>query len=532
MIKLYEHQQSLEIEILNALKLKDKVLAQADTGFGKSVLIGSLAKKLNGRTLILTHREEILEQNMEWLDGAGLLIAKKNNVKLSHEVVISMVGTLYSRLKKYGASYIGDFDNIIIDEVHIQAFDKVLQYYSPKKIVGFTATPIINKTRTLTIDGEDYSQEVTFSETYDTIVVGALTRELIDNGYLVQEYNIVLQIPNISELKDSASNPDGYTTDSLNKVYNNSVSISVLLEALKSYCVGKKTLIFNSTTRNNIKIFETLQENGYNVRMFDSVNSSEKDRKKIVEWFRNERDAVLVGTNVFTTGFNVRDIEVVIMNRATKSLAFYLQIVGRGSRTTDKIYKPYFTFIDLGMNIERFGAWSQPRNWKDYFYPNPPKLKRAYDLLNIWECLSCGYYNIVGTLLTENGDIICNDCGEKKSTKIRTKQELLGTLTPITKLPLPSGKKIIQYTKYHNESTDFAFKLLDNRILQLFIHYKITAEYYTKKRTQLIQRVGKIYIPAYFAIIKSGLKGSRKKLSTQLERIKNKIDKYFDYGEN
>ena len=92
--------------------------------------------------------------------------------------------------------------------------------------------------------------------------------------------------------------------------------------------------------------------------MYDTVNSNARDREGIVNWFKEEREAILIGANVFTTGFNETDIEVVIVNRATKSLGHWIQIVGRGARTTEVIPKDHFTCIDLGQNIERDGISS------------------------------------------------------------------------------------------------------------------------------------------------------------------------------
>lgn len=526
-IKLRPYQQDFYDKLMLSAKTNLRVLGQAETGFGKSVVIGYLANKLEGRTLILTHREEIFEQNSEWLTEAGFLRAKKNTATNKNKVVIAMAQTLHARIKKYGITYIGNFDNIILDEVHIQIFNKVLLQYTFKRLFGFTATPIINKNRTILIDGEEYTQQITFSETYDDIVCGATISELIKAGFLVQEKNIALVVPNMKKLKESSSTPDGYTSKSLDEVYNAKVSIDILIKSLNTYCKGKKTLIFNSTTNSNKKTYETLLGLGFNVRMFDSVNSHSYERKEVIDWFESQRDAVLVSTNVFTTGFNVPDIECVIMNRATKSLSFYIQMVGRGGRPTDKILKDNFTFIDLGGNIQRHDRWSTDRNWKDYFYPARPKLKKNYDLLDIWECFKCGEFNLVGTLLNENNEIVCNNCGQKKSHKKTYKKNINGKLVPLDDLPLPSAKKIIDYTTMISENSSFAFKLLEKRIIELFLWNEVSKEYYKDNIHRFKIRIIEIYRPVYFAIIKSNLGGKRRKLQTQLESILLKIDKMY-----
>lgn len=532
-IILYPHQNKTYNEILLSLEEHKSVLVQADTGYGKSVVIGHLANSTKGRVLILTHRVEILEQNSKWVKGVGVLSSKKNTTLLSDgktaRVVVAMVQTLYARIKKYGISYIGFFDTIILDEAHIDIFKKVTEFYegSYNFLIGFTATPVIDKTRKFEKDGIDYIQKISFSETYETIVIGATTSQLIESGFLIKETNISLVVPNINQLKESKQNPDGYTNESLNKVFGSKVSIKVLLNALETYCKGKKTLLFNSTTSSNKIILKTLLEEGYNARSYDSVNSSIKERKSIVAWFKSERDAILIGTNVFTTGFDVPDIEAIIMNRATKSLSFYIQIAGRGARPTQEIYKDHFLFIDLGMNIERHGRWSEYRNWKKYFYPTPPVPLKKLDLLEIWECDNCGYYNPRGTLLNINGEIECNSCCKIKSKKITKDKEIIGNLVVHTELPLPSANKIISYTKRIGEDANFAFNLLERRIIQLFLFYNVTSDFYQRKKRKFDERIKKLYVPIYFAIIKSDLKGKRRKLATQVTKIIDKIEKLY-----
>ena len=153
-IKLRPYQQDTYDKIINELQNGTKRIAVAlPTGGGKSVVIGKLANELKGRTLILTHRVEILSQNAEWLKGAGILSAKENTVMYNSEIVIAMVQTAFARIKKYGIKYLGHFDNIILDEIQILIFEKVFDMYDFKRLIGFTATPVLNKKIYTTIDG-------------------------------------------------------------------------------------------------------------------------------------------------------------------------------------------------------------------------------------------------------------------------------------------------------------------------------------------------------------------------------------------
>ena len=529
-INLRPYQQDLYDKITEELKTSSKVCGVLATGGGKSVLIAKLAQSLKGRTLILTHRIEILTQNAEWLPNADTLTAKTKKLQYNPPILVAMVQTLFARIKKYGIDYIGQFDNIILDEVQILIFQKVFEKYDFKNLIGLTATPVLNKTKNLMIDGEEYSQQETLSEIFDVLVQGSDTQDLIDLGNLVQDFNIVLDLPNFDKLKTSESQPDGYTTNSLNEVYSNQASLSILNDAYHSKCKGKKTIIFNATTKINNTIYKYLKKQGLNVKQFDSINEAETNpdtnkpytRTEIVEWFKSEKDAILVNTNVFTTGFNVTDVECVIINRATKSLSLWLQMVGRGSRPTTKIFKDFFTVIDLGQNIYEHGIWSQPRDWKDYFFPSPPKLKRKMDMVQTWECPSCESLNVVG-------ELHCTSCGEEKASLTNHNQPngKTGTLNEVAELPLPKANSIIQYALAQGEGSSFAFKVLYDRIIQLFIYHKVDKNDYHNRKEQYHKRIAQIARPIYFAIIKSELSGKNKKLQTLLSSFHSSLDSHF-----
>ncbi|MBK7345805.1 MAG: hypothetical protein IPI98_02525 [Chitinophagaceae bacterium] len=82
------------------------------------------------------------------------------------------------------------------------------------------------------------------------------------------------------------------------------------------------------------------------------------------------------------------------------SLTKFIQCCGRGGRVIDEDFierfhsdypyelslKNHFNIIDLGGNYERFGDWSDDRNWKSIFY-NP---ERAGDgIAPVKTCPSC-----------------------------------------------------------------------------------------------------------------------------------------------
>lgn len=126
----------------------------------------------------------------------------------------------------------------------------------------------------------------------------------------------------------------------------------------------KKALIFNNGIATSQKVYGTFTAAGIAVRHLDN-KTPDNERKEILKWFKKNRDAVLTSVSILTTGFDEPTVENVILNRATTSITLYHQMVGRGSRKLPS--KKSFTITDLGNNIQRFGAWEEPVDWKYVF---------------------------------------------------------------------------------------------------------------------------------------------------------------------
>ncbi|MDP1745415.1 MAG: helicase-related protein, partial [Bacteroidota bacterium] len=100
------------------------------------------------------------------------------------------------------------------------------------------------------------------------------------------------------------------------------------------------------------------------IRHLDNTNS-DQERKDILHWFKTKPDAILTSVGILTTGFDEPTVETIILNRATKSLTLFYQMIGRGSRILPN--KSEFTVIDLGNNALRFGLWDSYIDWQAIF---------------------------------------------------------------------------------------------------------------------------------------------------------------------
>ena len=536
MIKLYPHQKTLYDEIIQAIQKYNNVLAQADTGFGKSILIGELSNNLQGRSLILVHRIELLNQNSEWINDLGILHAdiKKVQPLKMRSNVISMAETLVSRIKKHGPNYLGQFDNIICDEVHVDFFKKVYDQLEFKKLIAFTATPIINKLEKKMVGADEYVRKVSLKGEFDFLCQGISTKKLIELGYLTKDFNIQLTPPNLEKLISSKTTPDGYTSLSLSEVFGSHASLESVFEGYNTYLKGKKTLIFNPTTKVNKEMYDFFTDRGVPVKMYDSVNKVEgQTRKGITDWFKSTDDAVLLNVGVFTTGFSVDDLMGIIYNKKTKSLALYLQSAGRGSRILKDwmikkgLVKDKFIFLDMGLNIQEHGKWSDDRDWNEHFVINKWKRKKEVDTMQLWDCKHCGYFNVSGTLYDEEREmIVCNNCKKPKPPPKPAKM-INGKFVVMEDPIKPNAKKLIEYAKRVNGDGNFVHNLAINIIIDLF-RFHTEKQDFLKRKEKYIKRIGELYRPVYFAVMHDHeLKGANKALITQLDKIELKVNRLY-----
>ena len=170
MITLYPDQQEFEDVIYEQLKAGYKyILAQAPTGYGKTGLlsdIGTKAALKGNRTLIVTHREELLDQDDESMAEFGVNIGRiTRDTKLPPKdmVCVAMIETLINRLcGRYSNEWIDWYSNVpllIIDEAHEQSFNKLLMMpvSMDKFFIGLSATP------------ERFGKQRQLSEDYDVL---------------------------------------------------------------------------------------------------------------------------------------------------------------------------------------------------------------------------------------------------------------------------------------------------------------------------------------------------------------------------
>ena len=359
--ELYDYQQKdikKIFDVIDAHPEHYNLLYQLPTGGGKTVIFSQIVReyiqRTNKKVLILTHRIELCRQTSKMLSGFGVR-NKIINSKIKelpdqddYMCFVAMVETLNNRLNddKVELENVG---LVIIDEAHYNSFRKLFKFFEKSFILGVTATPLSSNIK------------LPMKDNYRELIVGDSISSLIEKGFLARANTYSYDV-GLSSLKIGINGD--YTVKSSEELYSNFSMQEKLLDAYMEKSQGKKTLIFNNGINTSKEVYETFRNAGLDVRHLDNT-TSKQDRRDILRWFKHTPDAILTSVSILTTGFDEPTVETIILNRATKSLTLYYQMIGRGSRIIPG--KKEFTVIDLGNNAARFGLWSAPVDWKQIF---------------------------------------------------------------------------------------------------------------------------------------------------------------------
>lgn len=333
------------------------LLYQLPTGGGKTVIFSEIVRQYlkhhKKQVLVMTHRIELCKQTSNMLKEFGVtnkVINSKANLEdqEDYNCFVAMVETLNNRLNDNKLD-ISDVGLVIIDEAHYNSFTKLFKFFENSFILGVTATPLSSNIN------------LPMKDNYNELIVGETIHSLIENDFLakaeIYSYNVGLTSLIVGANGD-------YTVKSSEDLYTNTDMLSKLIQAYEERSKGKKTLIFNNGINTSLHVYDTFRRAGYPVAHLDN-NNTKKERRDILKWFNETADAILTSVSILTTGFDEPSVDTIILNRATKSLTLYYQMIGRGSRIFKN--KEKFTVIDLGNNLHRFGPWGSDLDWHKIF---------------------------------------------------------------------------------------------------------------------------------------------------------------------
>ncbi len=321
---------------------KERALIISATGTGKTILSALDVQAVNpARMLFVAHREQILDRAISEfrrvLGGSERDFGKLagSTREIDRKFVFATVQTLSKEdvLRKFEPSA---FDYILIDEVHragASSFDRVLEHFSPKFLLGMTATP----ERT---DDKNIFELFDYNVPFEIRLNSALELEMLIPFHYYGVADITFE--------------DGVTTTeatSLGRLVATE-RVDHIVKALETYGqagVEPRGLIFCSRKDEVHALSDELNGRLLHGRALRTIALTGDDsivaRENAVAALElGDLDYILT-VDVFNEGIDIPTINQVIMLRQTQSSIIFVQQLGRGLRTAPG--KEYLIVIDF-----------------------------------------------------------------------------------------------------------------------------------------------------------------------------------------
>lgn len=312
------------------------------TGCGKTVTFTEVCRRRKaagrGRSLVIAHRTELIEQAKATLERGGLACeiemadqraSLHGDLYGSSDVVIASIQTLKGRrLTKWARDA---FATIVIDEAHhcvAAGYQALLEHFAPAgsetRVLGVTATP-------------DRGDKVALGHVLPHLAFEYPLRQAISEGALVPIKLLAIDTPAI-DLSTVKVTRQEHGRDLDARAIAEQMTAERALHEVAAPLMRERgdrpTIVFTPS----VEVAHELARvcNGYlgadRCRALDGTASRE-ERQSVIAGFKERRIDVLVNCALFTEGFDAPLASCIAVARPTQSRALYAQMIGRGTRT-------------------------------------------------------------------------------------------------------------------------------------------------------------------------------------------------------
>lgn len=366
--ELREHQVIAKTKIFEAWRNNNSVMLQMPTGTGKTYLFTSIIKDIvrtyknshkEINILVVAHRAELLEQISETFNKFGIPHGFIQGTRVQHLWRRVQVASIMSLLteKNYNNTRRQNFDFIFIDEAHhslANTYVNLFNLFPDAKKLGVTATP-------WRLNHES------FLSLYQILIQSPQISWFIRHKLLADyEYISIRSDSEIQKLVNSSevSTTGDFVNGDLDNTFNNQRIRSKLLDSYLKFAQGRKGIIYAINKMHATKIAEMYSNHSINAVAID-CDTPKDVRQYYISLFKTGEIQVLVNVEIFTEGFDCPDVSFIQLARPTRSLALYLQQVGRGLRISSG--KDKTIILDNVGLYNYFGLPDANRKWKHHF---------------------------------------------------------------------------------------------------------------------------------------------------------------------
>ena len=311
-------------------------LIVAATGTGKTVISAFDYKVFTEQTegthrlLFVAHREEILKQSLRTYRSV-LLDANFGDIWVGDSRPQNGIDHLFISVQTFNSKYERIFsglpadyyDYIVIDEAHhlvADSYRKIISKFTPKFLVGLTATPE-------RMDG------VSLLPDFDNQISAEIRLpKALDEGLLTPfQY---LCISDETDLTDEElMQGDRYVATKLTEKLCNRERVGLIVNRLQYYLADEhkcRALGFCATKKHAQFMAEEFRRVGLKAAYLTSDNDAE--RLSLNKQLAKGEINYLFVVDIFNEGVDIPAVDTVLFLRPTESLTIFLQQLGRGLR--------------------------------------------------------------------------------------------------------------------------------------------------------------------------------------------------------
>jgi DNA repair protein RadD len=442
---LYPHQD-------RAIELIDESIAGGSrapllvqpTGSGKTVVAAAVIRRALERgqkALFLAPRRELVHQASAKLCGIrhGLLLAGADDrIDLYAPVQVASVDTLRSRLNRRKRLALPDFDLVIVDEAHLHVTESrkaLLELWPQALRVGLTATPTRRDGRALGL-------------LFDQLIEPTNTAQLTRDGYLAPARYFSLSEPDLARVRTVAGD---YNAADLAETMNRPKLTGDIVAHFLKLAPTRRTVLFATSVKHSVALAEEFLRAGVAAEHVDA-NTPPQMREATFQRFRSGRTQVLCNCFLASYGFDLPELDCVILARPTKSLMLYLQMIGRGLRTSPG--KADCLILDHSGAVHRHGLATDERTWtldgERALVDSGRSAKDRGDSKNL-ECPECA--------AVFTGTRLCPECGYFFAPKGKEIKTLAGELIEIGEhLKIEDRDRMAFYLELRGLAAERGFK--------------------------------------------------------------------------
>ena len=326
---------------------KEPAIMVFPTGSGKSLILAKIVRMVNEPFIIIQTTKEILEQNIAKFRAAGGEATIYSSILREKKLSRVMFVTIGSVINDFLA--FRNIKSVIIDECHCVnpkggMYDFFLNSITGITCLGLTATPF-----RLTKSGKYSISEILTRQVpsfFKNVIHVTQQQEIRDLGFLCPiEYKTVGEI-NLNNVKIKGVEYD--ESSLLNEMQRVNIADLIIQEIEEQETQRKHILVFVEF----IKVLESIVIKKPNVAYITGTTDPD-ERERMLKMFMSGEIKTLINVGVLTTGFDFQQLDTVIVAKATRSLALWYQIVGRGQRIHPQ--KENCLVVDMCKNLHVLG---------------------------------------------------------------------------------------------------------------------------------------------------------------------------------